>query len=115
MRSGIRLLSMAINNQLCSICTPCRVAELKEVGGQIGQLRAQLLRSEQEMHLMRSKLEEEKTEREKAQKQVCWINLGSFLDPTFSQAARIYFITIIIINRSRSSASTVYLFEFGRM
>ena len=36
----------------------------------MAQLRAQLLRSEQEMHLMRSKLEEEKTEREKAQKQV---------------------------------------------
>ncbi|GAX77261.1 hypothetical protein CEUSTIGMA_g4707.t1 [Chlamydomonas eustigma] len=41
----------------------------KEVHGQIAQLRAQLLRSEQEMQLMRTKLEEEKTEREKAQKQ----------------------------------------------
>ena len=40
------------------------------MGGQVAQLRAQLLRSEQEMHLMRSKLEEERTEREKAQKQV---------------------------------------------
>jgi molecular chaperone GrpE (heat shock protein) len=50
----------------------------KEVHGQIAQLRAQLLRSEQEMQLMRTKLEEEKTEREKAQKQVCLSYLGSF-------------------------------------
>ncbi|KAJ9530112.1 hypothetical protein QJQ45_023377, partial [Haematococcus lacustris] len=40
-----------------------------EVVGQIGHLRGQLLRSEQENELMRIKLEEEKQEREKAQKQ----------------------------------------------
>jgi hypothetical protein len=37
---------------------------------QIGHLRAQLLRSEQDKDLMRVKLEEETAEREKAQKQV---------------------------------------------
>lgn len=37
---------------------------------QIGHLRAQLLRSEQDRELMRVKLEEETAEREKAQKQV---------------------------------------------
>ena len=37
---------------------------------QINNLRAQLLRSEQEKELMRVKLQEEKLEREKAQKQV---------------------------------------------
>ena len=47
--------------------TPCRNADM---GGQVGQLRAQLLRSEQEKELMRMTLQEEKEEREKAQKQV---------------------------------------------
>lgn len=37
---------------------------------QISHLRGQLLRSEQDKELMRSKLEEERGEREKAQKQV---------------------------------------------
>lgn len=41
-----------------------------EVEEQIGHLRGQLLRSEQEMELMRIKLEEEKKERQKAQDQV---------------------------------------------
>lgn len=40
------------------------------VSDQIAHLRAQLLRMEQEKELMRIKLEEEKVEREKAQKQV---------------------------------------------
>ena len=43
----------------------------------ISHLRAQLLWSEQEKELMRIKLQEEKVEREKAQKQVgavCWLN-----------------------------------------
>ena len=51
--------------------------ELKDVGGQIAQLRAQLLRSEQEMHLMRSKLEEEKTERRLLIVSLSWIVLSS--------------------------------------
>ncbi len=41
-----------------------------EVEEQIAQLRGQLLHSEQEKDLMRLKLEQEKSEREKAQKQV---------------------------------------------
>jgi hypothetical protein len=40
------------------------------VEAQIGQLRGQLLHSEQEKELMRLKLEQERLEREKAQKQV---------------------------------------------
>jgi len=40
---------------------------------QIGHLRAQLLRSEQDNELMRIKLEQETAEREKAQKQVCML------------------------------------------
>lgn len=43
---------------------------LGHVEDQINALRAQLLRSEQEKELMRSKLAEEKQQREKAQKQV---------------------------------------------
>lgn len=46
----------------------CRNADVEE---QIGHLRAQLLRSEQDNELMRIKLEQETAEREKAQKQVC--------------------------------------------
>lgn len=41
-----------------------------DVEAQIGHLRAQLLRSEQDNELMRIKLEQETAEREKAQKQV---------------------------------------------
>lgn len=41
-----------------------------DVEEQIGHLRAQLLRSEQDNELMRIKLEQETAEREKAQKQV---------------------------------------------
>jgi hypothetical protein len=41
-----------------------------DVECQIGHLRAQLLRSEQDNELMRIKLEQETAEREKAQKQV---------------------------------------------
>ncbi len=41
---------------------------------QINHLRAQLLRSEQEKELMRVKLQEEQAERQKAQKQVCWLS-----------------------------------------
>jgi hypothetical protein len=48
-------------------CVPYRNADVEE---QIGHLRAQLLRSEQDKDLMRVKLEEETAEREKAQKQV---------------------------------------------
>ena len=42
-----------------------------DVEQQIGHLRAQLLRSEQDNELMRIKLEQETAEREKAQKQAC--------------------------------------------
>lgn len=39
--------------------------------GQVAHLRAQLLRQEQEMQLMRTKLLEVNEEREKAEKKVC--------------------------------------------
>ncbi len=51
------------------------VVRIRRVGvhveEQINNLRAQLLRSEQEKELMRVKLQEEQQQREKAQKQVC--------------------------------------------
>jgi len=62
---AIRLVS-ALNG--LHAASHCRNADVEE---QIGHLRAQLLRSEQDNELMRIKLEQETAEREKAQKQVC--------------------------------------------
>lgn len=65
-------LNPKMTRPCCDALVPCDgSAELgSELEGQIGSLRGQLLRSEQEKELMRIKLQEEKTEREKAQKQV---------------------------------------------
>jgi hypothetical protein len=61
-------------NSTCQYCVDVEVDILRcrdtDVVEQIGHLRAQLLRSEQDKELMRIKLEEEIAEREKAQKQV---------------------------------------------
>lgn len=54
------------HRRACRRCC-CSNADVEQ---QIGHLRAQLLRSEQDNELMRVKLEAETAEREKAQKQV---------------------------------------------
>jgi hypothetical protein len=64
-------MSLGLGQQVgltCGVAVACRICV--HVEEQINNLRAQLLRSEQEKELMRVKLQEEKLEREKAQKQV---------------------------------------------
>lgn len=59
------------SSHACHLCTASvRRNDGGEVMGQVGHLRAQLLRQEQEMQLMRTKLLEVNEEREKAEKKV---------------------------------------------
>jgi hypothetical protein len=68
-------LQMLLLDASCADCGVCSCSNA-DVECQIGHLRAQLLRSEQDNELMRIKLEQETAEREKAQKQVGCYHLG---------------------------------------